>query len=69
MTGPWFGPAEPLQTEWQRPFVLKHAAQKLGISEKLMQSAVAKGQVRSIRLGGRILIPGSEVKRLYEGLK
>jgi hypothetical protein len=69
MTRLWFNPVEPLETEWQRPFVLKHAARKLGISARLLQSAIAKEQVRSIRLGGRIMIPGSEVKRLYERLK
>ena len=39
-------------------------AQLLGISVRLLDKCIAKGDIRTIRLGDRVLIPYSEIEKL-----
>lgn len=41
-------------------------AQKLGVSRDSVIRAIAKGKIKTIRFGRRVLIPKSEVDRLLE---
>jgi excisionase family DNA binding protein len=39
-------------------------AQLLGISVRLLDKCIANGEIRTIRLGDRVLIPYSEIEKL-----
>lgn len=45
-------------------YSIKEASQQLGICERLMRELLKKNQVRSVRIGKRIVIPASELERL-----
>lgn len=46
---------------------VKEARQQLGLSRGLMYDALRSGQIPSIRIGRRILIPRASLDRLLEG--
>lgn len=48
-------------------FTVNEAREKLGISRGLMYEAIRRGQIPSIRVGRRILIPCAALQRLLEG--
>jgi excisionase family DNA binding protein len=43
------------------------AAVALGVSARHVWNCIARGEVRSIRLGRRVLIPATEIDRLLGG--
>jgi excisionase family DNA binding protein len=43
------------------------AAIELGVHHLTLRKAIARGEVRAVRIGRRILIPVSELERLLEG--
>lgn len=47
-------------------FTVNEARVKLGISRGLMYEAIRQGQIPSIRVGRRILIPRAALERLLE---
>ncbi len=53
-------------TNWEAPKLLSvpEAAHLLGIGERLAWKMVARQELRSIRLGGRRMIPRMEIERL-----
>jgi hypothetical protein len=55
-------------TEYAEHYLRKHAAKIIGVSERVMAGAISRGDIDAIRLGHRILVPGSEVKRIVEAL-
>jgi len=48
-------------------FTVEEAAKRLGLSRGLMYEAVRMGQVPSIRIGRRILIPRAALERMLQG--
>ena len=48
-------------------FSVDEARKQLGLSRGLMYEAVRTGQVPSVRIGRRILIPRASLERLLEG--
>ena len=50
-------------------FVRKHAAEIIGVTERVLQGAIERGDIKAVRFGHRILVPGSEVKRIVEALE
>ena len=62
-----------------RPGKYKHTAERqtfdlypdvariLGVGRSTVYNAVKSGEIRVIRIGRRILVPKSEIKRLLEG--
>jgi excisionase family DNA binding protein len=42
---------------------------QLGISRATLYKMVSKGEIRLVRIGGRSLIPDSEIRRLLEEAK
>ena len=48
-------------------FSVEEARKHLGLSRGLMYEAVRTGQVPSIRIGRRILIPRASLERLLQG--
>ena len=47
-------------------FSVEEARRKLGVSRGLMYEAIRTGQIPSIRLGRRILIPRAALERLLD---
>lgn len=47
-------------------FTVEEARRQLGLSKGLMYEAVRSGQIPSIRVGRRILIPRAALQRLLE---
>lgn len=47
-------------------FTVEEARRQLGLSKGLMHEAVRSGQIPSIRVGRRILIPRAALQRLLE---
>jgi excisionase family DNA binding protein len=48
-------------------FSRDEVAQRLGVSRDSVIRAIAKGKIKIIRLGRRVLIPKTELERLLEG--
>lgn len=46
---------------------VKETAAKLGISTDAMYDAIKRGDVPSIRVGGRLLVPVARLERLLAG--
>ena len=46
---------------------VEEARKQLGLSRGLMYEAIRRGQIPSIRIGRRILIPRAGLERLLEG--
>ena len=47
-------------------FSVEEARQRLGISRNLMYEAIRTGQIPSIRIGRRILVPRAALQRMLE---
>jgi excisionase family DNA binding protein len=47
-------------------FSVPAAAEEIGVSYKAMREAIDKNQVRTIKFGGLLRVPKSEVARLKE---
>jgi excisionase family DNA binding protein len=45
---------------------IEEVAERLKVSKSLIYKAIADGQMRSIKIGKRRLVPASEVQRLIE---
>lgn len=43
---------------------IKEASKELGICQRLVRELVREGKVRSVKIGGRIVIPRTELERL-----
>jgi len=43
------------------------AAAELGVHHLTLRKAIARGEIRAVRVGRRILIPKTEIERLLEG--
>jgi excisionase family DNA binding protein len=52
------------ERELPRLLSVAEAAHLLNVSERLVWRMIPKGEIRSIRLGGRRMIPRTEVDRL-----
>lgn len=48
------------------PWPLSEAARQLGVSRRTLERRIADGSVRCIRVGARVLLPDSEVRRIAE---
>ena len=58
-------PAAPAHApDYSRPWPVVVAAEHLGVSARTLDRARVAGQVRTITIGRRRLIPGDEVRRL-----
>jgi hypothetical protein len=57
-----------VEPEYAEHYLRKHAAQMIGVSERVMAGAISRGDINATRFGNRILVPGSEVKRIVEAL-
>lgn len=51
-------------TESPRAYSIEDAARQVGVGRTLMFDLVRRGQVRSVQLGRRRVIPASELDRL-----
>ena len=60
---------EAKQTNQRETFNVPEAAGKLGVSPALIYKAVSAGEIKSIRVGGRILIPRYVIEQLLETAK
>ena len=49
-------------TQWT--YSVGEVADCLGVSERLVRSEIAKGTIRVVRLGRRVLIPASSISEL-----
>jgi excisionase family DNA binding protein len=43
------------------------AAAELGVHHLTLRKAIARGEIRAVRVGRRILIPKTEIERLLDG--
>ena len=50
----------------ERLLSIKRAAELLDLGESTLRRLVAQGKIKSVRVGGKILIPSSEVQRLIQ---
>lgn len=57
-------PAPPPPTE--TVLTVEEAAERLKISKSLVYKAIADGQIKSLLIGRRRLVPASEIQRLIE---
>lgn len=48
------------------PWPLADAARQLGVSRRTLERRIADGAIRAIRVGARVLLPDSEVRRIAE---
>jgi excisionase family DNA binding protein len=51
----------------KRLFSMAEAASELGISRRHIDRLVTRGEVSTIRLGKRRLVPASEIERIVRG--
>ena len=43
---------------------VKEAAETLGVGKELIYRAINRGELRAVRLGGRVMVPRIELERL-----
>lgn len=58
----------PPQRQPGRPWTVDEAAEFLTVSGKHLRRQIELGEVRATRIGKRIIVPDSEVRRLAEGV-
>ena len=56
------------QTKFKRIYTRQNAAVLMGVSVRVLQTAIDKGHIKALRFGSRILVPGSEVQRFFRAL-
>lgn len=61
------GRTDTMETQQQRAYTVAEAAEVLRVSQWLVREACRRGQLRSIRLGARIIIPGSAIQGFLAG--
>jgi excisionase family DNA binding protein len=49
-----------------RMLSVKEAARQLGIGEAFARRLIRRGEIKSVRLGDRVLVPRHEVERIVE---
>ncbi len=47
----------------KKAYSVAEAAEELGVSQWLVREAIRRGEIRSIRIGKRIIIPAAEIDR------
>ena len=50
--------------EEERAYSMREAANKLGVSISTLHRLVMRGEIKAARIGGRKVIPASEIRRL-----
>jgi len=50
--------------EEERAYSMREAASKLGVSISTLHRLVMRGEIKAARIGGRKVIPASEIRRL-----
>lgn len=48
-------------------YKVREAAELIGVSESLMRSLIAKGEIRAVQLEGRWVVPRAELERRLNG--
>ena len=43
---------------------IKEAARRLGLAESTLRRLIAQKEIKSVRVGGKIVVPSSEITRL-----
>ena len=61
------GKGEKVMIDERVTLSVTEAAQRLGIGRNLAYEAVQRGEIPSIRVGGRILVPLAALEKLLEG--
>ena len=60
----------PLTSHGRRAYGIREFAELFGISKDTAVRAAIRGDLRTIRLGGRVLVPIDEIERIqHEGLR
>ena len=54
------------QTLERRAWTIREVAQQLGIPIRTAYHAAQVGEIRAVRIGGRVLVPVDEIDRLLE---
>jgi len=50
----------------RRLLSVKHVAHELGLSARTVSGLIAKGQIKAVRIGRRVLLPVAEVERFVQ---
>ena len=53
--------------EDERFYPVREAAQRLGVGESTLRRLISQGKLRATRIGGKVVVPASELRRLAEG--
>jgi excisionase family DNA binding protein len=55
------------ETVTRAAFSIGESARKLGVGKSSVWALIAKGSIRRVKLGGRTVIPASEIERILAG--